>query len=185
MKIQEEVEKQYKMLFPQETRSNKAQPRNARGAYNSSPNKNKEQPRPQSFHEKAKKIEPQDDKTYLKYKRHLFDDTRDMLLANQVKVEVKPDPKKKKKFLDVEKEKMQREIEELKQQMQAQKELFEVKQSLNELKEEMRRKQEEYKKSEVDDKKDRRSSSRGGSKTTNKDHSTPSKSPNPKIPTVA
>ena len=42
----------------------------------------------------------------------MFDDTKDMLLANQIKVEVKPEPKKKK--LDPEKEQLQREIEDLK-----------------------------------------------------------------------
>jgi len=47
-----------------------------------------------------------------------------MLLANQVKVEVKAGSKKKK---DGEKDQMHREIEELRQQMLAQKELFEVK----------------------------------------------------------
>ena len=45
----------------------------------------------------------------------MFDDTKDMLLANQMRVEVKPDPKKKKGPFDAEREKMQREIEELKQ----------------------------------------------------------------------
>ena len=45
----------------------------------------------------------------------MFDDTKDMLLANQMKVEIKPDPKRKKKGpYDAEKEQMQREIEDLK-----------------------------------------------------------------------
>ena len=66
-----------------------------------------------------------------------------MLLANQVKVEVKAGSKKKK---DGEKDQMHREIEE-----------------------EMRRKNDEYKKSDIEDKKDGRSPGRAGSKSTNRD----------------
>jgi len=49
----------------------------------------------------------------------------------------------------------------------------------------MRRKNDEYKKSDIEDKKDGRSPGRAGSKSTNRDQATPTKSPDRhKAPTV-